>query len=318
MKKSASLICIFFLLLATFIFGQQSNQLKLWYNKPAANWNEALPIGNGRLAAMVFGTTDIEQIQLNEETVWAGEPGNNIPEGVADSIRQIRSLLFEAKYKEAQDLSNRTFPRSAPASSNYGMQYQPVGNLLIGFPGHTNTVSYRRDLDVQNAIASVSYTVNGITFKRETFASLSDGVIIVRLTASKPKSITCTLSFNTPHKKSFSTIKNNLLVLHGVTSSLDNKQGKLQFEAQVQAVVEKGKLKYTDTSVLINAADAATIYISIGTNYKSYKDISGDPSAKATKYLKAAVVRDYAMAKAAHIKIYRSYFNRMELDLGKT
>src|SRR4051812_30825893 len=110
-------LCILFFLVAAGKLYSQSN-LKLWYDKPAANWNEALPIGNGRLAAMVFGTTDAERLQLNEETVWAGEPGNNIIEGTFESIQQIRKLLFEGKYKEAQDLSNTTFPRQAPKDNN--------------------------------------------------------------------------------------------------------------------------------------------------------------------------------------------------------
>src|SRR5690242_2162999 len=118
----------FFLFISTGLHAQSNRNLKLWYDKPAASWNEALPIGHGRLAAMVFGTTGTERLQLNEETVWSGEPGNNIIPNVYDSIQQIRKLLFESKYKEAQDLSNRTFPRQAPPNCNYGMKYQPVGN----------------------------------------------------------------------------------------------------------------------------------------------------------------------------------------------
>jgi alpha-L-fucosidase 2 len=199
MKRSLAIINFLFLLLTTTVHGQQIDQWKLWYTRPATNWNEALPIGNGRLAAMVFGGTDMERIQLNEETVWAGEPGNNVVSGVFDSIQQIRTLLFNGKYKDAQDLSNRTFPRSAPKNNNYGMQYQPVGDLLINFPDQQVT-DYSRTLDIQNAVTTVSYSSNGITYKREMFASLTDGVIIVRLTASKPGSITCSLRLNTPHK----------------------------------------------------------------------------------------------------------------------
>ena len=132
--KTYFLVCLIFF--TTELFAQPSNNLRLWYDKPASNWNEALPIGNGRLAAMIFGTPEKECLQLNEETVWAGEPGNNIIENVYDSIVQIRKLLFEGKYKEAQDLSNKTFPRNAPRNANYGMQYQPVGKLFIKFAGH--------------------------------------------------------------------------------------------------------------------------------------------------------------------------------------
>lgn len=296
--------------------GINNNSYKLWYDKPAANWNEALPVGNGRLAAMIFGTAENEQLQLNEETVWAGEPGNNIIEGTYDNIVQIRKLLFEGKYKDAQDLSNKTFPRQAPKDNNYGMQYQPVGNLFIRFPGHETATDYYRDLDIQNAIASVSYTVNVTAYRREMFASLTDGVIIVRLTANQPKSITCTLGINSPHKVNNVTIQNNQLILTGTTSDVDNKKGKVHFEAQIQPKIEGGKLSRTDTSIIITGANAATIYISIGTNYKSYNNISGDPAAKAAKFLAPAITKNYNAAKAAHSIAYRKYFDRVMLDLG--
>jgi alpha-L-fucosidase 2 len=308
-------IIIFF---AYSLQAQTNQNLKLWYDKPAANWNEALPIGNGRLAAMVFGTPESERLQLNEETVWAGEPGNNIIEGTFDNIQQIRQLLFEGKYKEAQDLSNKTFPRQAPPDNNYGMQYQPVGNLFIHFPGHEAATNYYRDLDIQNAIASVAYNVNGVAYKREMFASLADGVIIIRLTANKPKSITCTLAANSPHKINAVKTTNNQLILTGTTSDVDNKKGRVNFEAQIQPKIEGGKVTSTDTSLVITNADAATLYISMGTNVKSYKDISGNPSAKAATFLSTAITKNYVTAKADHSKVYRKYFDRVVLDLGTT
>ncbi|GAB3821929.1 hypothetical protein GCM10028895_25080 [Pontibacter rugosus] len=164
--------------------------LKLWYDKPAANWNEALPIGNGRIGAMVFGTPAREQMQLNEETVWAGEPGNNINENLNSALPEIRKLIFEGKYKEAQALALEKVPRQAPANLNYGMPYQPVGDLYISFPGHDAATAYYRDLNIEQATAAVSYKVDGVTFKREMLSSFPDNVIIIRLTADKPRSIT--------------------------------------------------------------------------------------------------------------------------------
>ncbi|WP_207494485.1 glycoside hydrolase family 95 protein [Aridibaculum aurantiacum] len=309
------------LLLLVFIdrvYGQRNQDLRLWYDKPATNWNEALPIGNGRVAAMVFGTAGTERLQLNEETVWAGEPGNNVPGGTYDSIVKMRKLLFEGRYKDAQDLSNRTFPRQAAKDNNYGMQYQPVGNLYIHFPGHEKHSYYYRDLDIQNAVSTVSYTVNGISFRREMFASLADGVIIVRLTADKPNSINCVLSTNTLHKVRNVKTQNNNLVLTGTTSSVDNKTGRVNFEAQIRPMVEGGNILVSDTSITISGANAATVYISMASNVVSYKDISGDPASKASKFLTAAIAKNYAVAKAAHIKSYRKYFDRATLDLGST
>ncbi|MFT3825317.1 MAG: glycoside hydrolase family 95 protein [Chitinophagaceae bacterium] len=313
MKSKASLLLWLLVIVAGSAYSQQ---LKLWYTKPAANWNEALPIGNGRLAAMIFGSPENERLQLNEETIWAGEPGNNIPKNTFDSIQAIRQLLFTGKYKDAQDLSNRTFPRSAPADNNYGMQYQPAGDLRILFPLKEQVTAYHRDLDIENALASVSFTAGDITYKREMLASLADGVIVVRLTASKPGSISCTLTSGSLHKISNVKTAGNTLVLTGTTSSVDNKKGRINFEAQYSPVLEGGKLTATDTSLVIINADAATIFISIATNYRSYKDISGNPSVKAATYLKAAMAKQYDQVKAGHIKIYKQYFNRVQLDLG--
>ena len=314
MKKK--LVFLVLLVLLNQLYGQSRQSYKLWYDKPAANWNEALPIGNGRLAAMIFGTMESERLQLNEETVWAGEPGNNIIEGTYDSIVQIRKLLFEGKYKDAQDLSNRTFPRQAPKTTNYGMQYQPAENLFIHFPGHAAATDYYRDLDIENAIASVTYKVDGVAFKREMLASLTDGVLIVRLTADKASSINCVLSVNSLHKINKVKATSNKLILTGTTSDADNKKGRVNFETQIIPKTEGGRLSSNDTSITITGADAATIYISIGTNYINYHNISGDPAAKAAKFLATAVTKNYEAAKKAHSKLYRMYFDRVSLDLG--
>jgi alpha-L-fucosidase 2 len=297
---------------------QHSQPLKLWYDKPAANWNEALPIGNGRLAAMIFGGTDKERIQLNEETVWSGEPGNNIIDHVYDSIQLIRQLIFQGRYKEAQDLSNSAFPRQAPKGINYGMQYQPVGNLTISFPGHEQASAYTRELNIADAISTVSYKVNNVTYKREMFASLNSGVIIIRITASKPGSVTLELGINTPQRINNVIAKNKKLTLTGTSGSSDNKTGKVRFEAVVQPVLEGGKLETKDSTMIISGANTATLYISIGTNYKNYQDISGNPSTVAARYLSAAFLKKYEADKAAHIKLYRKYFDRVSLDLGST
>jgi alpha-L-fucosidase 2 len=312
----------FILVLITFVSqvaqAQPDNNLKLWYDKPAANWNEALPIGNGRLAAMVFGNPANERLQLNEETVWAGEPGNNILDNVYDKIVEIRKLLFAGKYKEAQDLSNSTFPRAAPATSNYGMQYQPVGDLSIGFPEQGTVTGYHRELDIANAISTVSFDWNGVRYKREMFASLTDGVIIVRLTASKPNSIHCTIGINSPHKTSNVTVQDKQLRLTGTTSSSDNKQGRIRFVTLVKPKSEGGTVASTDTTLSISGANAVTLYVSIATNYRNYHDISAAAEARAAAYIKTAFSKNYTTAKANHTDRYKKYFNRVSLDLGIT
>ena len=167
----------------------QAQDLRLWYTQPATTWNEALPIGNGRLAAMVFGNPSQEKLQLNEETVWAGEPGNNIPiTNFAASLPEIRKLIFDGKYEAAHELAMKVVPRDAGADNNYGMPYQTVGNLLIDFPGHQNATSYRRELDIASAVSTSRYSVGDVMFTRETIASFTDQAIVVHITASKKKS----------------------------------------------------------------------------------------------------------------------------------
>ncbi|HEX8061485.1 MAG TPA: glycoside hydrolase family 95 protein, partial [Cyclobacteriaceae bacterium] len=162
-----------------------AQDLKLWYRQPAANWNEGLPVGNGRLAAMVFGNPAKERLQLNEETVWAGGPGNNIPNtNFKASLPEVRRLLFEGKYEEAQALAMRMAPREAGPTNNYGMPYQTVGNLYIDFPSHKGATNYRRELDLANAITTTKYTVGKVTYTREVLVSFTDNVIAVHLTAS--------------------------------------------------------------------------------------------------------------------------------------
>ena len=311
----------FVLALGLFISGtaQKSQQaLTLWYDKPASNWNEALPIGNGSLAAMVFGDVANERLQLNEETIWAGEPGNNILPNVFEPIQQIRQLLFQGKYKEAQELSNKTFPRSAPSNSNYGMPYQTAGNLFIQFNEQQEISNYRRDLNIGNAVASVSYKSNGVTYKREFLAAIPNRVLLVRLTANKPGSISCTLQMDSPFKEYHKKTQNGRLLLSGVSSSVDNKTGKLRYQVQVLPKTEGGKVSATDTSLIIEKANAVTVYISIGTNYVNYKDISGNEAAKATRFLQEAIKKNYAAIKATHMAAYKKYFNRLSLDLGTT
>ena len=156
---------------------QQPSDLILWFDEAAERWEEALPVGNGRLGAMVFGGLSREQIQLNEETVWAGEPGNNLQNNLRPHLPEIRRLLFAGKNEEAQELAYEHLPRHAAEGNNYGMPYQTVGDLYLDFPGHQDATSYYRDLDIGSAVSTVSYEAGGVSYEREVFASLTDDVI---------------------------------------------------------------------------------------------------------------------------------------------
>jgi alpha-L-fucosidase 2 len=296
--------------------GNAQQKLKLRYDKPATNWNEALPLGNGRLGAMVFGNPQKEELQLNEETIWAGEPGNNVPKNVFSNIEAIRKLLFEGKNKEAQALALITFPRQAPKDLNYGMPYQTVGSLWIEFPGHEKYSDYKRDLDIEKAVSSVSYKVNGITYKREMLASFSDDVIIVKLTANKKKSISFSLSATSPQVLSNFKTQENKLFFEGTTGSADNKIGKVQFVGEAVCTLKGGNLTSTADKLIIKNADEVIIRIAIATNFKNYNDLSANPSEKAAATIVKASKKNYAESYQNHVAAYQKYFKRVSLYLG--
>lgn len=301
-------------------FSQSTEELnKLWYKQPAENWNEALPIGNGRLGAMVFGNPARERLQLNEETVWAGEPGNNLPaSNFKETLPEIRQLIFDGKYKEAHDLAMQKIPRNAPEGNNYGMAFQPIGNLFLNFERHEKVENYYRDLDIRNAVASVSYTIKGVNFKREILASFTDDVLIVRITADKPAHINFSLEMDSPHKSYDIKTTGNRLLLSGSSGDMDNKSGKVKFETIVQAKLEGGKLNTMATSLEIKNADAVTIYISIGTNFKNFRNLSGNAHKIASENLAAASQKKYNKSKTAHSRYYKDFFERVSLSLGVT
>ena len=289
------------------------NELKLWYNKPAANWNEALPIGNGRLGAMVFGSPEQEQLQLNEETVWAGGPNSNITAESGKAIPQLRKLLFEGKFKEAQTLADKEMK----PQKNSGMPYQPVGNLFLKFPGHENVEHYYRDLNIEKAVATVTYEMDGVNYTREIFSSFPDEVIVVRLTADKPGKISFTASLDSPQKSEIK-IEDGKLILSGITADHEGEKGMVKFHTHVKALAEGGTITPENNSISVQNANTATVYVSIATNFKNYKDLSEDPSAKAATYLENAIRKNYAGALKAHIAAYKNYFDRVKLDLGVT
>ncbi|MFP3591415.1 glycosyl hydrolase family 95 catalytic domain-containing protein [Chryseobacterium sp. SIMBA_038] len=303
------------------IFSVNANaqqNLKLTYNKPAENWNEALPIGNGKLGAMVFGGAVQEHLQLNEETIWAGEPGNNIPKNTFESIQKVRRLINERQFEKAQDLTNNTYPRTAPQDLNYGMPYQTMGDLFLDFKGHENFKNYNRALDIEKAISTVSYEVNGVTFKREIFSSFADNVIMIKLSSSKKGNLNFNINASTPHlKKSIFTEKNQL-VINGTSGSVDNKIGKINFKTIVFPVLKGGKLNSTDDQLQISGADEVVIYVSIATNFKKYNDLSGNPGARVSEYLNKALNKKYDAELKAHVEKYQKYFKRVNLDLGTT
>lgn len=292
----------------------ETEALKLWYDAPAAEWVEALPVGNGRMGAMVFGTPSQERLQLNEETVWAGQPNSNANPDARAALPRIRELIFAGRYKEAQDLVGAT----VISRTNHGMAYQPVGDLWLDFPGHEHCSDYYRELDISRAVATTRYKVEGVEYVREVFASFPDQVIVMRLTASQKGKLNFAARFASPQRSAV-TVENGALVLRGISGDLEGLQGKVEFTACAKAVLEKGRCEAQgDTALAVSGADAVTLYVSMGTNFVNYHDLSGDADARAFENLSAACGKSYEALKAAHMADYQQLFNRVELDLGTT
>jgi alpha-L-fucosidase 2 len=308
MKKTV--IFLTFQLVVLLVAANSSEDLKIWYKQPAASWNEALPIGNGRLGAMIFGGTDREQLQLNEETVWSGQPNQNTNPAIREILPEINKLFYAGKYQEAEDLA-----LAKVISPNSGMKYQPVGNLWIDFPGHENVSSYSRDLNISKAVASVEYELDGIKYRREYFSSFTDQVLVIRLTADKPGKINCAIGLDCPLRSKLMATE-NMLDLSGITDDHEGVLGDVRFSALVRPVNDGGKLTVSENRLTVSGADRVTIYVSVGTNFINYKDINGDPLQKAQSFLEAALKKDYASALKNHTQYYRDYFDRVSLDLG--
>ncbi len=290
---------------------EPSNHI-LWYDQPAQNWNEALPIGNGRLGGMVFGNVYSDHIQLNEETIWAGQPNNNANPEAREYLPKVRQLVWEGKYKEAQDMATA----HVQSRTNHGMPYQPFGDLYINFPGQGEYTQYYRELSLDSARAITRYTINGVTFQREYISSFTDNVITIRLTANRQGAITCNAMLTSPHPDVTIASEGDEIRLSGITSNHEGLKGKVTFTGRVSAKAKGGKAVSKDGVLTITHADEVTFYISIATNFKHYDDISGNDTVKSESMLREALTRDYATMKREHVAYYRQYYDRTTLDLG--
>ncbi len=290
-----------------------SDDLKLWYDEPATQWVEALPIGNGRLGAMVFGGPEQERLQLNEETVWAGEPNTNANPDALEALPEIRSLIFEGRYAEAQRLADRY----VVSDTNHGMPYQPVGDLYIDFPGHEAYSEYYRDLDLSDAVTTARYVVDGVEYVRETFASLADNAIVIRLTASKKGALDFTASVTSPQRSEVS-LENGDIVLRGISTDCENLKGKVKFTALVRVCPVGGTATAAESAISVEDADEAVIYVTAATNFVNYNDISADPDARVGEYVAEVASKPYKELVRRHTEAYKAYFDRVTLDLGTT
>lgn len=306
MKKHLLLVgaCVWMMLSA------HAQNLKLWYQQPAKTWVEALPVGNSSMGAMVYGGTSREELQLNEETLWGGGPYRNDNPKALESLAEVRNLIFSGKTMDAQNLIDQTF-----YTGRNGMPYQTIGSLIIEAPGHEKAKNYYRDLNLERAVATTRYQVDGVNFQREVFASFPDRVIIVRFTTDKPGELNFKVSYDSPLQ---STVRKQgkKLVLRGKGGDHEGVKGVIEVETQSQVIAEGGKVSLTDKYISVEHATAATLYIAAATNFVNYHNVKGNESKKASALLAGAMKKEYSEALKAHTDYYQSQFNRVSLSLG--
>lgn len=283
------------------------SNLKLWYRQPAQKWTEALPIGNGRLGAMVFGETDIERLQLNEDTIWAGQPIERDRIGAYKYLPEIRQLIFEGKYVEAQDIAQKEF-----MGPRFIRSYQTLGDLLLKFFNNDTITDYRRELDLDTAIAKVTYCCGDAKFTREVFASPVDQCIVVRLSSNKPGMITFDAKLTRPQDFSIKIIEPKRIVMTGQATQNGKHKG-VRFEAQLCIVPEGGKLMINNDSLHLEKADAATILIVAASDYHG-----DDPHKTCEGQLTQVGRKKYQELRRQHVNEHRRLFRRVELNLGET
>lgn len=305
---------IFFVQLT--VFAQAQSSLKLWYKRPSGNtWENALPIGNGRLGAMIYGNVEKEIIQLNEHTIWSGSPNRNDNLQSLEKLADIRKLIFEGNHKEAEKLANQAII----TKTSHGQKFEPVGNLNLIFDGHENYTNYNRELDIERAISKTSYQIGDVVYTREAFASLADRVIVMKISSSKAGNLSFNANIFSPQKrKTITTTATKDLTISGTTSDHESVKGMVEYKGITRIKLEGGSIQSTDTSLIVKGANSATIFISIATNFNNYQDLSGDENKRAADYLYKAYPKTYSTLRTAHITAYQKLFNRVKIDLGKT
>ena len=282
----------------------------LWYAQPAEKWTEALPIGNGRLGAMVFGGIPDERIQFNEDTLWKGRPHDYVRAGADKHLAEIRQLLFDGKIKEAENLTRETF-LSDPVRQK---AYQPFGDLRLHFIGQDNATNYQRDLDLDSAITRVTCRANGVTYQREAFASHPDQAIVLRFTADQPGHISFTLKMDSPHTNSQTkAIAPDTLQLTGQVET-----DGLRFESQAHVVSVGGQITMNDNVITVKNADSATLFLTAATSFKNFQDISADPGQRCAADMAKVSQRNFDAILADHLADHRNLFRRVTIDLGRT
>ena len=290
-----------------------AQQHKLWYDKPATHWLEALPIGNSHLGAMVYGGTDSEEIQLNEETFWSGSPHHNNSEEAKTHLQEVRDLIFAGKEMEAHEIIDKHFFKGP-----HGMRFLPLGSVKLSFDyqGQTVPVDYRRELSLADALCTTTYEANGIKYERTVFASQADNAIVVHLKVDKEGTLAFNLGFDS-QLQAEQHVSNHQLTAVVKNVEQEGIPGQLTAEACI-IVSTEGETVDGSKSITVCNATTATIYIVAATNFIDYQNISGDPTAKNLQTITSLKGKSYEQLRDRHIKAYQAQYDRVSLTLGQS
>ena len=316
MKKYIYLILLNFLILAC---TSQTHESKLWYKQPASKWDEALPVGNGRMGAMVFGGVYNERIQLNEESLWAGKRFNtNNPNALKD-LPKIRELIFEEKIIEAYKLGNKSLLGTPPRFRSY----QTLGDIFLSFDSVASYTNYKRELQLNSGISSTIFTIDGTTYTREVFISAPDNIVVIHLSADKPGAINTTIELKRDKDATVKVDKNQLVLTGQIIDTTSQEHGlggeNMKFAAKLLAVNKGGELINDSSTLRVNNADELSIILTAATDYNLDKlnfDRSIDPLSICNNILTKAEVKSYSQIRELHIKDHESLFNRVSINLG--
>jgi len=290
----------------------------LWYQHPATQWVEALPVGNGRLGAMVFGGIVQERLQLNEDTLWAGGPYNPANPEAAGALLDIRRLIAAGEYKRAQDLAQEKF-MARPIRE---MPYQTVGDLIITMPAEEAARNYRRELDLDTAVARTEFQIGNTVQVREVFASSVDQVIVFRLSAreakhtDRPASVSLTLAMQSPQRVTVRTEGENILLMEGTGGDANGVKGVVRFETRARVVTD-GKVTADAAQLHVEGASSVTILVAAATSFRHYDDVGGDPAGANARALAAVEGKSFEALREIHVAEHRRLFRRVTLDLGR-
>ncbi len=308
MKITANLLLIALTASITASCNSRKDELKLWYDKPASVWEEALPVGNGRLGAMIYGGTEEDHIQFNEETLWTGEPHDYSNSDAYRYLGTIRQLLWEGKQEEAEKLALEHF-MSKPLRQK---KYQPFGDLWLRFPGHSQVTDYRRELNLNEAVCKTSYTTGGVKFTREYFASYPDNVIVIKITSGKKAMVTFDVSLTAVHEGYSSTTgEDGTLVLDFKVSD-----GVLRGRSLVKVETRGGKISADGGTIHVERADEAVLWLSAATSFVNPSDVSGDERQRTEASTARATEKGFGPVRSDHVADYSKYFSRFSIFLG--